>query len=284
MRATACAHPSDRPSASMVEYRGMSDRILADLPGWSLAWSDEFDGPAGSPADPATWQPEVGGHGWGNEELQYYTDGTGNAALDGAGNLAIVVRRPDPGLRDRFGGREYTSARLITKDRVAFSYGLVQARIRLPSGRGIWPAFWMLGQDIDQAGWPRCGEIDVMENFGKDPSLVHGTVHGPGYAGPDGITASVDAGVPLADDFHLYSVAWEPERIRWYLDDQLYRTLTPDDLGGSPWVFDHDFFLLVNVAVGGRFSQPPDSSTTFPQTMLVDYVRVYRPNDPRADG
>lgn len=148
---------------------GMSDRLLADLPGWSLAWSDEFDGPAGSPADPATWQPEVGGHGWGNDELQYYTDGTGNAALDGASNLAIVVRRPDPGLRDRFGGREYTSARLITKDRVAFSYGLVQARIRLPSGRGIWPAFWMLGQDIDQVGWPRCGEIDVMENFGKDP-------------------------------------------------------------------------------------------------------------------
>jgi beta-glucanase (GH16 family) len=134
----------------------------------------------------------------------------------------------------------------------------------------------MLGQDIDRVGWPRCGEIDVMENFGKDPSLVHGTVHGPGYAGPDGITASFDAGVPLADDFHLYSVAWEPARIRWYLDDQLYRTLTPDDLGGSPWVFDHDFFLLLNVAVGGAFSQPPDSSTTFPQTMLIDYIRVYR--------
>jgi beta-glucanase (GH16 family) len=253
----------------------MSDHVLSEPPGWSLAWSDEFDGAQGSPADPAVWRPEVGGHGWGNEELQYYTNGTGNAALDGAGNLAIVVRQPDPDLRGRVGGCEYTSARLITKDRVAFSYGLVQARIRLPSGRGIWPAFWMLGQDIDQVGWPRCGEIDVMENFGKDPTVVHGTVHGPGYAGPDGIAAAFDAGIALAGDFHLYSVVWEPERIRWYLDDQLYRTLTPGDLRGNPWVFDHDFFLLVNVAVGGSFSQRPDSSTALPQTMLIDHIRVY---------
>jgi beta-glucanase (GH16 family) len=253
----------------------VSDRRPGDLPGWSLAWSDEFDGRAGSPVDPTVWQPEVGGHGWGNEELQYYTDSTANAALDGAGNLAIVVRRPDPDLRGRLGGCAYTSARLITKDRVAFSYGLVRARIRLPSGRGIWPAFWMLGQDIDEVGWPHCGEIDVMENFGKDPAVVHGTVHGPGYAGAGGVTASFDAGVRLADDFHVYSVHWEADRIRWFLDDQLYHTVTPDDLRGNRWVFDHDFFLLLNVAVGGTFSQRPDSSTTVPQTMLVDYIRVY---------
>ena len=253
----------------------MSDRGLGELSGWSLAWSDEFEGPAGSPVDPAVWQPEVGGHGWGNEELQYYTDGTSNAALDGAGNLAIVVRRIDPELRGQFGGCEYTSARLITKDQMVFSYGLVQARIRLPSGRGIWPAFWMLGQDMDQVGWPQCGEIDVMENFGRHPTVVHGTVHGPGYAGPDGITASFDAGIPLADDFHLYSVVWEPGRIRWYLDDQLYSTVTPDDLQGNPWVFDHDFFLLLNVAVGGTFSVSPGPSATFPQIMLVDYIRLY---------
>jgi beta-glucanase (GH16 family) len=142
----------------------MGDRILQELPGWSLAWSDEFDGAAGSPVDPASWQPQVGGHGWGNQELQYYTDSSDNARLDGAGNLQIVVRRSDPQLRDhRFGGCLYTSARLITKDRAAFTYGLVQARIRLPQGRGIWPAFWMLGQNIDRVGWPQCGEIDVME-------------------------------------------------------------------------------------------------------------------------
>ena len=126
----------------------MSDRILQELPGWSLAWSDEFDGAAGSPVDPASWQPEVGGHGWGNQELQYYTDSRDNVRLDGAGNFQIVVRCSDPQLRDhRFGGCLYTSARLITKDRLAFTYGLVQARIRLPQGRGIWPALWMLGPE-----------------------------------------------------------------------------------------------------------------------------------------
>ena len=169
----------------------MNDRVLGGLRGGSVVWSEEFNRAAGLPVDPASWRPEVGGHGWGNHELQYYTDSTENAALDGSGNLAIVVRRPDRQQREgRFGGCEYTSARLITKDRVAFSYGLVRARIRLPRGRGVWPAFWMLGQNIDEVGWPQCGEIDVMENFGKDPAVVHGTVHGPGYAGAAGITAS----------------------------------------------------------------------------------------------
>jgi beta-glucanase (GH16 family) len=235
-------------------------------PELTLIWSEEFDGPAGSPVDPNNWQPEVGGHGWGNEELQYYTEGTENASLDGAGNLAIVVRRSDS---------QYTSARLISKDRVAFTYGLVQARIQLPTGRGIWPAFWMLGQNIDEAGWPQCGEIDVMESVGQNPGVVHGTVHGPGYSGSSGVTAWHDAGRSLAGDFHVYSVDWERDRIRWFLDDELYSTVTPTDLRGNPWVFDHDFFLLVNVAVGGTLPGNPDPSVTFPQTMLIDYIRVY---------
>ena len=233
-----------------------------------MIWSDEFDGAAGSPVDSDTWQPDIGGHDWGNEELQYYTSGTENASLDGASNLAIVVRHSGP---------QYTSARLISKDRVAFTYGLVEARIRLPSGRGIWPAFWMLGHNLDDVGWPQCGEIDVMENVGKDPSVVHGTIHGPGYSGAAGITASHDAGSGLADSFHVYSVNWEPGRIRWYLDEQLYGTVTHADVQGKPWVFDHDFFLLVNVAVGGTLPGDPDSSVIFPQTMLIDYVRVYAP-------
>jgi beta-glucanase (GH16 family) len=253
----------------------MSERIMEELPGWSLAWSDEFDGAAGSPVDPCVWQPQVGGHGWGNGEQQYYTDGE-NTSLDGAGNLAMVVRRLDPQPSERrFGGCMYTSARVVSKDRMAFTYGLVRARIRLPRGRGMWPAFWTLGQNIDQVGWPRCGEIDVMENFGKDPTVVQGTVHGPGYSGGAGITARHDAGASLADDFHVYSVHWEPDRIRWYLDDELYSTVTPDDLQGKPWVYDHDFFLLVNVAVGGTFSESPNSSAPFPQTMHIDYIRVY---------
>jgi len=248
----------------------VSNRVLDDLPddlsGWTLAWSDEFDGPADALPDPAAWAPQVGGHGWGNQELQFYTDGQ-NASLDGMGSLAIVVRRSDQ--------MGYTSARLVTKDRVAFRYGVVRARIRLPGGRGIWPAFWMLGQDRDQAGWPQCGEIDVMENFGKDPAAVQGAVHGPGYSGAGGLAAPCHAGTDLSGAFHVYTVAWEPARIRWYLDDRHYATVTPADLRGHRWVFDHEFFLLVNVAVGGVASVTPDSSTVFPQRMLVDYVRVY---------
>jgi beta-glucanase (GH16 family) len=192
------------------------------------------------------------------------------------GNLAIAVTRPDPGLATaRYDGCQYTSARLITKNLKSFGYGFIQARIKLPAGRGIWPAFWMLGTDIDTAGWPACGEIDVMENFGTNPAIVHGTVHGPGYSGASGITASLDTGAVLATGFHTYSVCWEPGRIRWYADQTLYHTVTPAGLHGSPWVFDHDFYLLINVAVGGRFSQPPDRSTAFPQAMLIDYIRAY---------
>jgi beta-glucanase (GH16 family) len=259
------------------------ERAPGDHAGWDLVWSDEFDGVAGSPADARTWQPETGGHGWGNEELQYYTAGGQNACLDGAGNLAIEIRRSDPESRGRYAGCAYTSARLISKDRAAFRYGLVRARIQLPRGRGIWPGFWMLGQDIDTVGWPQCGEIDVMENFGDDPGTVHGTVHGPGFAGHSGITASHHAGAILADAFHVYSVAWEPGRIRWYFDDRLYATVTPASLRGNPWVFDHDFYLLLNVAVGGTHSESPDGSVTFPQTMLIDYVRVYSVEAASAD-
>ena len=229
------------------------------------AWSDEFDGPAGAPVDPSTWRFEVGGHGWGNDELQHYTDGMANAALDGAGCLALTARREPDG--------RYTSARLISKDRVAFRHGLVTARIRVPGGRGIWPAFWMLGADIDAVGWPACGEIDVMENFGTDPHAVHGTVHGPGYAGRAGVTGAHRAAVDLAADFHDYAVRWRPGHIAWLLDGQPYHAVTPDDLPG-PWVFEHDFYLLLNVAVGGTFSVPPDDDA-LPRTMLVDHIRVY---------
>jgi beta-glucanase (GH16 family) len=239
----------------------------------ALIWAEEFDGPTGAPPDPRTWWHETGGHGWGNAELQYYTDDPSNAALDGAGHLAITVQHVSP--EARYDGRRYTSARLITKDLKSFRYGLIEASIKIPGGRGIWPAFWLLGTDIDQAGWPGCGEIDVMENFGTSPAMVYGNVHGPGYTGADGISGALDAGVPLADDFHVYAVDWQPDRIRWYFDESCYHTVTRADVRGHPWMFDHDFYLLLNVAVGGTASVPPDSSTTFPQTMLVDYVRVY---------
>lgn len=255
----------------------MSSGLGGEFAAYSLVWSDEFDGAAGSAPDPRFWLPETGGHGWGNQELQYYTDSTGNAALDGAGHLAIVVRQA---AGQSSGGRAYTSARLISKDRVSFRYGLVQARIKIPVARGIWPGFWMLGQDFDRTGWPGCGEIDVMEYFGTGRRVVQGAVHGPGYSGALGIAASRRMGSALEKDFCVYAVSWEPGRIRWYVNGRHYHTVTPADLRGMPWVFDHDFFLLVNVAVGGVASQPPDRSTGFPQTMLIDYIRVYaRPGD-----
>lgn len=256
----------------------MGNGLGGEFAAYSLVWSDEFDGAAGSPPDPRFWRPETGGHGWGNQELQYYTDAAGNAALDGAGHLAIVVRQADPRADgQRYGGRGYTSARLISKDRVSFRYGLVEARIKIPCARGVWPAFWMLGQDFDRVGWPGCGEIDVMEYFGTGRPVVQGAVHGPGYSGGLGIAASRRMGSVLEKDFCVYSVSWEPGRIRWYVDGRLYHCVTPAGLRGKPWVFDHDFFLLVNAAVGGTASQSPGRWTRFPQTMLIDYIRLYAP-------
>jgi beta-glucanase (GH16 family) len=175
--------------------------------------------------------------------------------------------------------REYTSARLKTSGRFAQTYGRFEARIRVPRGQGIWPAFWMLGADIETVGWPACGEIDVMENIGRESALVHGTIHGPGYSGGQAIGRSfaLPGGASFADDFHVFGVDWEPRAIRWSVDGVLYQTRTPADLpSGARWVFDHPFFLLLNVAVGGAWPGNPDSSTAFPQEMQVDWVRVYQ--------
>ncbi len=150
--------------------------------------------------------------------------------------------------------------------------------MKLPFGQGIWPAFWMLGADIGTAGWPRCGEIDIMENIGKEPSVVHGTVHGPGYSGGSGISAQTAlATARFSDDFHVFAVDWSPTLIEFFLDDKSYSQVTPARLpAGASWVFDHPFFLLLNLAVGGNWPGNPDPSTTFPQTLTVDWVRVYR--------
>jgi beta-glucanase (GH16 family) len=167
---------------------------------------------------------------------------------------------------------------------MSLRYGLVQARIQIPVARGIWPGFWMLGQDFDRIGWPGCGEIDVMEYFGTGRRVIQGALHGPGYSGAGGIAASRRMGSSLNKDFCVYSVSWEPGRIRWFVNGRHYHTVTPADLRGKPWVFDHDFFLLVNAAVGGVASQPPDRSTRFPQTMLIDYIRHYAPPGAQAGG
>ncbi len=246
------------------------------IPSWTLVWSDEFNGSNGSAVDSSKWVSETGGGGWGNNELEYYTRRLENASQQN-GNLVIKV------LQEKYTGtdgvtRNYTSARLKTQGKFSQAYGRFEARIKIPRGQGIWPAFWMLSDDIDKAGWPACGEIDIMENIGKEPTLVHGTIHGPGYSGANGIGApyALPGDQRFADDFDIFAVEWEPNAIRFYVDDHLYATRTPADLPkGTKWVYDHPFFLLVNVAVGGLWPGNPDESTVFPQTMLVDYVRVY---------
>jgi beta-glucanase (GH16 family) len=246
------------------------------LSGWKLVWADEFDGAAGSPVDATKWTHEIGGWGWGNNELEYYTDSLENAALDGNGNLAIVAREDTTGTREcHYGTCRYTSARLLTRGKFEFTHGRVESRLKLAYGQGIWPAFWMLGADIEQVGWPQSGEIDIMEYIGKEPHNVYGTLHGPGYSGAKGISKPRTIDGDYAEDFHTYAVEWEPHIIRWYVDGDLYQTLTPDALNGEEWVFEHDFFILLNLAVGGYWPGMPDQTTVFPQTYLVDYVRVY---------
>ena len=242
-------------------------------------WQDEFDGPAGSTFDRTKWTADTGGAGFGNQERQYYTTRTENVALDGDGHLVITARAEPASSTDKcwYGRCQYTSSRLKTHGLFAQAYGRFEARLRVPHGQGIWPAFWMLGADIDGVGWPRSGEIDIMENIGREPAIVHGTVHGPGYSGANGIgRADTLAHGAFAEDFHVFAIAWQPGEIRWYVDDREYHRLRPADLPqGTRWVFDHPFFLLLNLAVGGSWPGDPDSSTTFPQQLIVDYVRVY---------
>jgi beta-glucanase (GH16 family) len=249
---------------------------------WTLAWSDEFNGPAGSAVDGTKWVAEVGNgsNGWGNHERQYYTNTTKNASMDGTGNLVITAYKESLGKRYRcwYGECQYTSARLKTQGKFEQAYGRFEARIRIPFGQGIWPAFWMLGNNIQKVSWPTCGEIDIMENIGREPSIVHGTIHGPGYSGASGIGSqyALTSGA-FTDAFHVFAIEWEPNQIRWYVDGQLYQTRTPADLPpGSAWVFDHAHFMLLNLAVGGYWPGDPDTTTVFPQKMYVDYVRVYR--------
>lgn len=248
---------------------------------WSLVWSDEFDSQVRSSIDLSNWTAEIGGSGWGNNELQFYTDHSRNVFINGKGRLVIKARKRKAGqkLKCWYGKCRYTSARLITKNKFEQQYGRIEARIKIPSGQGIWPAFWMLGNDIDSVGWPDCGEIDIMENIGREPSIVHGTIHGPGYSGANGIGAaySLKDGERFSDKFHTFAVEWEPGEIRWYVDGEMYQRRTPADLPkDARWVFDHPFFIILNVAVGGNWPGEPDRTTRFPQKMEVDYVRVYR--------
>ncbi|GLL02809.1 discoidin domain-containing protein [Dactylosporangium matsuzakiense] len=250
-----------------------------------LLWSDEFDGTAGAPPDPGKWRPDTGPGVTG--ELQYYTDNR-NAFQDGQGHLSLEARREVvPGTTcptDPMSASttcQYTSARLNTSGHFSFQYGRAEARIKVSGTPGLWPAFWLLGADLytGRAGWPECGEIDVMEHVGRQPDQISSTLHGPGYRGGDGIGAPyARPGTDLAADYHVYAADWAPDRITFSVDGQEFFTVRKDETERTrgPWPFDHPFVLLINNAVGGPMPGPPTAATVFPQSMLVDYVRVYR--------
>ena len=246
-----------------------------------LAFKDEFNKAANTPIDSSKWTAEIGGGGWGNEELQYYTNSIENAYHDGRGNLVIkaIKLAPPLNLNCWYGNCKYTSARLITKGKFDQKYGKMEARIKIPRGQGMWAAFWMLGNDIDSVGWSQCGEIDIMENIGREPTTVHGTIHGPGYSGANGIGAPFNTtdNQVFADDFHVYSTEWSKNKIAFYVDGKLYKTITPQDLpAGKEWVYEHPFFMILNLAIGGNWGGVPDENSVFPGEMVIDYVRVHK--------
>jgi beta-glucanase (GH16 family) len=263
---------------SPLVLRGVAEegRTAAALE-WRLTWSDEFNTADGSTPDPRKWTYDLGGNGWGNHELESYTSRPENAKIV-SGKLVITARQ------EQYTGADgiiqpYSSARLKTQGLFAQAYGRFEARIKIPRGQGIWPAFWMMGDDINRVDWPDCGEIDIMENIGREPGMVYGSLHAPSFVAPASDASKgtpLPGGQNLADDFHLYAAEWEPGVVRFYVDSNNYATFTePEWPKGGRWAFDHPFFIILNVAVGGDWPKNPDATSQFPQQMLVDYVRVY---------
>jgi beta-glucanase (GH16 family) len=250
---------------------------IAALPctaeGWRLIWRDEFSGRGGSAPDSGKWEHDLGGGGWGNRESQVYTASADNVFVDGKGHLVIRALRSPAG--------EYTSARLKTLGRFSTTYGKIEMRIKLPrAAPGVWAAGWMLGDSIATGtAWPRCSEIDLVENISREPATVHGTIHGPGYSGGKGIGAPYELanGQRFSDRFHIFSVVWREKSVEFFVDGNAYKRIEPKDIpAGSTWVFDQPAFILLNVAVGGNWPGDPNRGAGFPpQDMVVDYVRVY---------
>jgi beta-glucanase (GH16 family) len=250
---------------------------------WTLAWSDEFEGAAGSPVDASKWTHDLGDGcssgncGWGNNEKEYYTSAPENAALNGQGHLQIVARQAQPGLSCYYGACRYTSAKITTRGKMNAAPGRVEARIKLPAGQGLWPAFWMLGSGFPSVAWPACGELDIMENKGSQPSSSSSAIHGPGYSGNTPFAHSnLLPNGSLADDFHIFGVQWNADAVQFSVDGVVHYSVSRTELeqrGTS--ILDRPYFVILNLAVGGNFDGDPKSDAIFPATMLVDYVRVY---------
>lgn len=253
--------------SSSVPTAGYSSPI--SYPDMDLFWSNEFIGDE-LDSDEWTWEIGNGNDGWGNRELQYYR--AENTSLEG-GNLIITAKE------ENFGGKFYTSSRLISKDKVEFQFGRIDIRAAMPQGQGLWPALWMLGANIDEVGWPACGEIDIMELVGHEPGTVHGTAHF-GASNSErrflGRSKNLSGDDTFADEFHVFSIVWERGKVEWYLDGEVYNILSPSQVSPAAWPFDKKFFMIFNIAVGGQWPGSPDNTTTFPQRMHVDYIRVFQ--------
>lgn len=239
---------------------------------WQLTWSDDFDGAAGQAVDPTKWTFDIGTgvNGWGNQELQYYTDRPENVSLDGTGNLLITAER------EAFGGSPFTSARIKTKGLFEQAYGRFEARMKTPYGPGMWPTFWLLGANVDEVGRPQCGEIDIMEMRGHQPDRIAGSAQGPGYSAGNAVAAEFELENDRFDrEYHIFAIEWGENYIDYFVDDFLYQRITPEDVTGE-WVFDKPFFIILNLAVGGDYVGFPTGQTPFPQTIEVDHVRVFQ--------
>ncbi|GAA4592782.1 beta-glucanase (GH16 family) [Actinoplanes octamycinicus] len=254
---------------------GLTVASRSDTAEAAVVWNEDFNGAAGTGVDTSKWNFDTGGSGFGNQELQYYTSGTSNVAMDGQGHLVITARKGSGGHNDCWNGTcQFTSGRIQTAGKFTQQYGHVEARIQVPNGSGLWPAFWMLGG----GNWPTDGEIDIMEIVGRDPNRLFGTLHGPGYSGGASYGGQLVAGSPWYQAFHNYAVDWSPNLIVWTVDGQEYFRATPASLkaakGNVNWVYEHPFFIILNLAVGGNFGQGNPASLPAESKMLIDYVHV----------
>lgn len=269
-RATVTILDDDDPDSNVLQIPETGYETPESYEGMQLVWEDDFDA-ATINQDDWTFEIGTGNNGWGNNELQYYR--AENAYIAQSDYLVIEAKN------EAFGGSDYTSTRMITQDKQEFQYGRIDIRAVLPEGQGIWPALWMLGENFQEVGWPQCGEIDIMELVGHQPNRVHATVHYPNADGNHTFTGTSDAltgGAKFSDEFHVFSLIWEEDKMEFLRDGEVYQTLTPDILAPGQYPFNHPFFFIFNVAVGGQWPGSPDASTSFPQRMIVDYVRVFQ--------
>jgi beta-glucanase (GH16 family) len=234
-------------------------------------WADEFNDPAGTPPDPSRWAFDLGGTGWGNRQLEFYTDT--NARTDGDGNLLIISEPLDVTTAPScwYGACHFASSRLTTAGLASWTYGRFEIRAAFPSGEATWPAFWMLGANFAEVGWPGAGEIDIVEHVGRDGNMIRGTAHGPGYSAGGGVSGRFDVG--SHDEFHVYAVEWGPTSIVWSVDGVEYHHLDKTD--EREWVFDHEFYLVLDLAIGGLLGGEPGPTDFEPKTFAIDYVRIY---------